>query len=105
MIFSKIFIWTLTLVHNSYKSVSLITQIITSRLCLKECITQIHKIGVNSTVITVTSGIFIGLVLCLQGYYTLSQFGAQSLLGVMVALSVLRELGPVVTAMLFAGRA
>jgi len=79
--------------------------ILLSKVSLRECITQIKTVGVNSMVIIVTSGIFIGLVLSLQGYYTLSKFGAHSLLGIMVALSVLRELGPVVTAMLFAGRA
>jgi len=80
-------------------------QIIINKVNVKEIITQIKTVGVNSTVVIITSGIFIGLVLSLQGYYTLSKFGAHSLLGVMVSLSVLRELGPVVTAMLFAGRA
>jgi phospholipid/cholesterol/gamma-HCH transport system permease protein len=51
------------------------------------------------------SGLFVGMVLGLQGYYTLSQFGAEQKLGQLVALSLLRELGPVVTALLFAGRA
>jgi phospholipid/cholesterol/gamma-HCH transport system permease protein len=51
------------------------------------------------------SGLFVGMVLGLQGYYTLSQFGAEEKLGQLVALSLLRELGPVVTALLFAGRA
>jgi phospholipid/cholesterol/gamma-HCH transport system permease protein len=51
------------------------------------------------------SGLFVGMVLGLQGYYTLSQFGADEKLGQLVALSLLRELGPVVTALLFAGRA
>ena len=55
--------------------------------------------------IIVVSGLFVGMVLGLQGYYTLSQFGADEKLGQLVALSLLRELGPVVTALLFAGRA
>jgi phospholipid/cholesterol/gamma-HCH transport system permease protein len=66
---------------------------------------QIHFIGNYSLLIIVVSGLFVGMVLGLQGYYTLSQFGAEKTLGQLVALSLLRELGPVVTALLFAGRA
>jgi phospholipid/cholesterol/gamma-HCH transport system permease protein len=66
---------------------------------------QIHFIGNYSLLIIVVSGLFVGMVLGLQGYYTLSQFGAEEKLGQLVALSLLRELGPVVTALLFAGRA
>jgi phospholipid/cholesterol/gamma-HCH transport system permease protein len=55
--------------------------------------------------IILVSGLFVGMVLGLQGYVTLSRFGAESSLGVVVALSLVRELGPVVTALLFAGRA
>jgi len=66
---------------------------------------QIHFIGNYSLLIIVVSGLFVGMVLALQGYYTLSQFGASEKLGQLVALSLLRELGPVVTALLFAGRA
>ncbi|WP_296942731.1 lipid asymmetry maintenance ABC transporter permease subunit MlaE [uncultured Massilia sp.] len=66
---------------------------------------QIHFIGNYSLLIIVVSGLFVGMVLALQGYYTLSQFGAEEKLGQLVALSLLRELGPVVTALLFAGRA
>jgi len=66
---------------------------------------QIHFIGNYSLLIIVVSGLFVGMVLGLQGYYTLSQFGADEKLGQLVALSLLRELGPVVTALLFAGRA
>jgi len=51
------------------------------------------------------SGMFVGMVLSLQGYYILSQFAAEATLGVMVAASLVRELGPVVTALLFTGRA
>jgi phospholipid/cholesterol/gamma-HCH transport system permease protein len=58
----------------------------------------------TALIITV-SGLFVGMVLGLQGYYILSQFGAEQTLGVMVAASLVRELGPVVTALLFAGRA
>jgi phospholipid/cholesterol/gamma-HCH transport system permease protein len=66
---------------------------------------QIHFIGNYSLLIILVSGLFVGMVLGLQGYYTLSQFGADEKLGQLVALSLLRELGPVVTALLFAGRA
>lgn len=66
---------------------------------------QIHFIGNYSLVIIAVSGLMVGMVLGLQGYYTLSQFGAEQKLGQLVALSLIRELGPVVTALLFAGRA
>jgi phospholipid/cholesterol/gamma-HCH transport system permease protein len=62
-------------------------------------------VGVLSVLIVVVSGLFVGMVLALQGYYVLSQFGAAQSLGVMVAASLVRELGPVVTALLVAGRA
>nr|WP_207148206.1 lipid asymmetry maintenance ABC transporter permease subunit MlaE [Halorhodospira halochloris] len=68
-------------------------------------IDQVYKLGVLSLVIIVVSALFIGMVLGLQGYYTLSDFGAAEQVGVMVALTLVRELGPVVTALLFAGRA
>lgn len=55
--------------------------------------------------IIIVSGLFVGMVLAFQGYITLTQFGAETALGTMVSLSLLRELGPVVTALLFAGRA
>ena len=66
---------------------------------------EIYAIGVLSLVIIVISGGFVGLVLGLQGFNILSKFNATESLGVMVALSLVRELGPVVTALLFAGRA
>lgn len=66
---------------------------------------QMYAEGVLSLLIIVVSSLFIGMVLALQGYHTLSKFGASQELGPMVALSVARELGPVVTAILFAGRA
>ena len=66
---------------------------------------QIHFIGNYSLVIIAVSGLFVGMVLGLQGYYTLNQYGAEQMLGQVVALSLVRELGPVVTALLFAGRA
>lgn len=66
---------------------------------------QVYAEGVLSLLIIVVSGLFIGMVVALQGYHTLSKFGAAQQLGPLVALSVTRELGPVVTALLFAGRA
>ncbi|ROR29766.1 lipid asymmetry maintenance ABC transporter permease subunit MlaE [Inmirania thermothiophila] len=66
---------------------------------------QLYAVGVLSLIITVVSGLFVGMVLGLQGYNTLVDFGAEESLGVVVALSLVRELGPVVAALLFAGRA
>jgi phospholipid/cholesterol/gamma-HCH transport system permease protein len=66
---------------------------------------QMFNVGVLSVLIIGVSGLFVGMVLGLQGYYVLSQFGAAESLGVMVAASLVRELGPVVTALLVAGRA
>jgi len=66
---------------------------------------QIHFIGNYSLIIIVVSGLFVGFVLGLQGYYTLQRYGSEQALGLLVALSLVRELGPVVTALLFAGRA
>lgn len=68
-------------------------------------IKQIYAIGVQSLLIIVVSGLFIGMVMALQAYTILVDYGAEGSLGPMVALSLLRELGPVVTALLFAGRA
>lgn len=66
---------------------------------------QLYAIGVLSFFLITISGLFVGMVLGLQGYYILSNFGADEALGVMVATSLVRELGPVVSALLFAGRA
>jgi phospholipid/cholesterol/gamma-HCH transport system permease protein len=68
-------------------------------------ISQIFSVGVLSLLIIAVSGLFVGMVLALQGYNTLVDFGATESLGVMVALSLVRELGPVVAGLLFAGRA
>ncbi len=68
-------------------------------------ITQVFSVGVLSLLIILVSGLFVGMVLGLQGYNTLVDFGAEESLGVVVALSLVRELGPVVGALLFAGRA
>lgn len=66
---------------------------------------QIHFLGNYSLAIISVSGLFVGFVLGLQGYYTLQRYGSSEALGLLVALSLVRELGPVVTALLFAGRA
>jgi len=66
---------------------------------------QIYSVGVLSLVIIIVSGLFIGMVLALQGYTILAQFGSEQAVGQLLALTLLRELGPVVTALLFAGRA
>lgn len=66
---------------------------------------QLYYVGQLSMVIIVLAGSFVGMVLALQGYRTLIRFGAEESLGVFVALVIVRELGPVVTALLFAGRA
>ncbi len=66
---------------------------------------QIYAVGVLTLLIILVSGLFVGMVLGLQGYNTLVKFSAEDSLGLMVALSLVRELGPVVTALLFAGRA
>ncbi len=68
-------------------------------------IQQLFSLGVLSVAIVLISGLFVGMVLGLQGYNTLVDFGAEESLGVLVSLSLVRELGPVVTALLFAGRA
>ena len=66
---------------------------------------QIHFLGNYSLAIIGISGLFVGFVLGLQGYYILQRYGSTEAVGMMVALTLLRELGPVVTALLFAGRA
>ncbi len=68
-------------------------------------IAQLYSLGVLSMTIILVSGLFVGMVLGLQGYNTLINFNATEMLGVVVSLSLLRELGPVLTALLFAGRA
>ncbi len=77
------------------------TSFMRPQLILKE----IYQAGVLSLIIVLMSGLFIGMVLALQGYETLVRFGATESMGVLVALSLVRELGPVVAALLFASRA
>ena len=68
-------------------------------------IRQMYSVGVLTLLIIVVAGLFVGMVMALQSYYALVDFGAEDSVSVMVVLSLLRELGPVVTALLFAGRA
>jgi phospholipid/cholesterol/gamma-HCH transport system permease protein len=68
-------------------------------------VAEIYFAGVLSLIIILVSGMFVGMVLALQGYDTLARFGASESLGVLVALSLVRELGPVVAGLLFASRA
>ena len=68
-------------------------------------IRELYFTGVLSLIIILVSGLFVGMVLGLQGYETLQKFGSESAVGTLVALSLVRELGPVVAALLFASRA
>lgn len=66
---------------------------------------EVYFTGVLSLIIIIVSAFFVGMVLGLQGYHTLQKYGSSEAIGVLVALALVRELGPVVTALLFAGRA
>lgn len=68
-------------------------------------IREVYFTGVLSLIIIIVSAFFVGMVLALQGYNTLQKYGSSEAIGVLVALALVRELGPVVTALLFAGRA
>jgi phospholipid/cholesterol/gamma-HCH transport system permease protein len=85
--------------------VDLLTHLPPALLRFGLVITQIHALGNRSLVIILASGLAVGFVLALQMYYALSTYGATESLGLIVNLSLVRELGPVVTALLFAGRA
>jgi phospholipid/cholesterol/gamma-HCH transport system permease protein len=91
--------------HNAFFFIELLRNIPAALRRFFLVVTQIHAIGNYSLVIIVASGLAVGFVLGLQGYYTLSRYGAAESLGLLVALSLVRELGPVVTALLYAGRA
>ena len=71
----------------------------------KRLLKEIEFVGSKSFLIVFVTALFTGMVLGLQGYYSLSQFGAEAALGVMVALSIIRELGPVLCALMVTGRA
>jgi len=74
-------------------------------LQLRKFLEQIYFIGVKSVFVILLVGLFAGMVLGLQGYYTLVKFGSEGVLGGVVALSIIRELGPVLTAIMVIGRA
>ena len=76
-----------------------------SPLKLGRVVEQISFIGVKSTLIVILTGGFTGMVLGLQGFYALSKFGGESMLGPTVALSLVREIGPVISALMITGRA
>jgi len=71
----------------------------------RQFVLQLYAIGVGSLIIIAITGAFTGMVLALQGYYSLAKFGSESLLGSVVALSIIRELGPVLGALMMTGRA
>ena len=72
---------------------------------IRRLIKEIEFIGSKSFLIVFVTALFTGMVLGIQGYYSLSQFGAEAALGVMIALSIIRELGPVLCALMVTGRA
>jgi len=74
-------------------------------LQISKIIQQVYFIGMKSVLVICLTGAFTGMVLGLQGYYTLVKFGSEGLLGAAVALSLIRELGPVLTAIMVIGRA
>ena len=100
---------TLALISGLGRAVTVLASALIHRPNLRKgfplLMQQLYSVGVKSLVIIVVSGGFIGMVLALQGYTILVGYGAEASLGPMVALSLLRELGPVVSALLFAGRA
>ena len=100
---------TIDMVRGVGRAMQLLWQILGSSYVVvlrpREFFLQLYNVGVLSLLIVSVSGIFVGMVLALQGHYILSRFSAEAMLGVMVAASLVRELGPVVAALLFAGRA
>jgi phospholipid/cholesterol/gamma-HCH transport system permease protein len=97
--------WGLMLLATFGASGLFLLKVIFGRCRLVDLWKQLYMVGVLSLAIIVVSGGFIGFVLGLQGFYTLSRFSAEAALGQLIALSIVRELGPVVAALLFAGRA
>lgn len=101
--------WTLDRVQRWGRATMFLVHVLVSIpsviLRFNLAVTQVFAVGVLTLIIILVSGLFVGMVLGLQGYNTLVDFGAESSLGLVVALSLTRELGPVLTALLFAGRA
>ena len=91
--------------HAAFFTVDLLRHVPASLRRFGLVVAQIHAIGYRSLTIIIASGLAVGCVLALQMYYALVPYGASESLGLVVNLSLVRELGPVVTALLFAGRA
>jgi phospholipid/cholesterol/gamma-HCH transport system permease protein len=85
--------------------VQLLTQCVPALARPRLLVMQIYNAGARSLIIIMLSGLFVGMVLGLQGYDLLRRFGSEEALGIAAALGLLRELAPVITALLFAGRA
>jgi phospholipid/cholesterol/gamma-HCH transport system permease protein len=102
---ARVIQWVASLGHAAYFFADLMrfTPMALRRFGL--VVSQVHAIGNRSLVIIMASGMAVGFVLALQMYYALVRYGAAESLGLVVNLSLVRELGPVVTALLFAGRA
>jgi phospholipid/cholesterol/gamma-HCH transport system permease protein len=96
-------IWRLGFASRFFLAIFMLSGTALRRFTLT--IREIYFTGVLSLIIILVSGLFVGMVLALQGYETLQRFGASESLGVLVALSLVRELGPVVAGLLFASRA
>lgn len=96
---------TTSLAQGFWFSWQLIWALPSAVVRVSEWVRQLYFAGVLSLLIVMVAGFFVGMVLALQGYNILVSFNATEIVGQMVALSLLRELGPVVAALLFAGRA
>ena len=97
--------WLHSLGHSAYFFIDLLRFSPAALRRFGLVVAQVHAIGNRSLVIILASGLAVGFVLALQMYYALVKYGATESLGLIVNLSLVRELGPVVTALLFAGRA
>ena len=100
---------TLQAIHRMGRMTTFLYAAIASLLVppyrVRRIVKQVHFIGVKSLFVIVLTAAFTGMVLGLQGYYTLRKFGSEGLLGSAVALSLIRELGPVLSALMVTGRA
>lgn len=108
-LFAKLGKWMLDFIAMFGRSGCMLFSALVGKPQLKKqmplLIKQFYFVGVQSLTIIIVSGLFIGMVLALQGYFILTTFSAEASLGMLVALALLRELGPVVAGLLFAGRA
>lgn len=104
----KIGQYIISVISNLGNATILLKDSITSSLSIKKnfknFIRHIYFIGVLSLGLIILSGVFIGMVVGLQGFFILKKFGTEEIIGQMTALTIIRELGPVVSALLFAGR-